>query len=238
MGGDGGEDPTGGSSGSATGGGATGGSGGGMAGTTGSGGSGGGGGDEFPNENDPCAVPGALACAGPAQNRRFICKDGLWTRAESCVDELPSGQKQNCDRRSGACADLAGNCQYEMPGYQYASCPLGGVYAETCGPDLVSITIEYCELGCDNSTQRCRQPSADELVFDRVPPTQADYVFWPTPVIPVCFRDEGGELDSERAAIRDEIESTWGRYSSIAFSGWSDCSSSGRATRTGFHRWI
>lgn len=226
MAGDGGEVATGGSSGTATGGGDTRG---GTAGSSGAGGDGGGGdgggdGDEFPSKGDPCSTPGALACAGPAQNGRFICEGGVWTETVRCVDE--TDKPSNCDRRSGVCADVRSECRSESLSYQYALCPKGGSTAESCGPDLVSIVVEQCDIGCSRDRQNCAEPSGGELLVDRLPPTGEDFVFWPTPIIPVCFRDESDAFGAEQAAIRGEIESTWGRYSSIAFSGWNGCSSS------------
>jgi hypothetical protein len=214
MAGDGGEVAMGGTGANATGGR------GGVAGTAGSSGAGGAGGeggdDEFPSKGEPCPTPGALACAGEAQKRRLICQGGVWT-----PDPVQCDYSQNCDRRNGACADIEGNCEDVQLGYHWLECPEFGTIAKSCGPDLVTIVEEECYFGCNIRTRQCAEPSAGELLVDRVPPTQNDFVFWPTPVIPVCFGGEGN--DSERAAIRDEVESTWGRYSSIAFSGWGDC---------------
>jgi hypothetical protein len=95
----------------------------------------------------------------------------------------------------------------------------------SCGPDLVNIVVEECYFGCHPNDKTCNDQSGGVLIVDRLPATQGDFVFWPTPVIPVCFQD--GDNDFERrTAIRDEVESTWGRYASIAFSGWGPCSMS------------
>jgi hypothetical protein len=215
MAGDGGEVATGGSGGGATGGGG----GGGTAGSSDAGG--GGDGDEFPNEGEPCATPGALACLGPAQKKRLICLGGMWTETDACKDD-DLNIERNCDRRSGACAVVPQECVRADP-FDYSACE--GSLMRSCGPDLVNIVVEECYFGCHPNDKTCNDESGGALIVDRVPPTQGDFVFWPTPV-PVCFEDEVIDEvdDTDRAVIRDEVESTWGRYASIAFSGWGLCS--------------
>jgi hypothetical protein len=189
------------------------GTGGGSDATGGVGGGGqGGGGEEppdFPTLGEPCETPGELACAGPAALQTLLCDGQSWIANQTC------SEYERCDRRIGTCGVMA--------------CERAGTYCagtgmlRSCGPDLVTVIDEPCILGCNETTDRCQEPVGDELIVDQPPEIESPTTYWPNPVIPVCVHG-ASRYAAEWSAIRTEVESTWGRYSALLFTGWGECS--------------
>jgi hypothetical protein len=202
---------------------------GGSSATSGEGGEGGKDATDFPQNGDPCSVPGALACwfTRPEDpqptHRRLMCEGETWVEIGSCSTRGPNPQR--CDRRDGTCRNLL--ClSGEPPGQpRLNSCFHSMV--EVCGPDLVTIEHEPCVLGCD-AGNRCREPAPGELIIDRPRSVSADENPWPERLIPVCWKPSAqiAELDGARVAVRIAVESLWSRESVVGFTGWGSCDSS------------
>ena len=94
-----------------------------------------------------CVQNGAYGCSANASVHKVLCVNGVWTSNGDCI----SGQF--CDTRPGG---TAGSCQNVLPECT-AKNPADAVCnvqtAETCGPDLVSVTNVHT---CSGSTPVCR----------------------------------------------------------------------------------
>lgn len=184
----------------------------GGAGVGGEGGGGEGGGEDppdFPTIGEPCETAGKLACPGPAALQSLVCDGESWIVNQTC------GGYERCDRRTGTCGQ-----QWCDPAGTYCA---GTQTERTCGPDQVTFIDVPCILSCDETSGRCREPIGDELIVDQPPEIESAVAYWPDPVIPVCVHD-ASRYASEWSAIRTEVESTWGRYSALVFTGWGECS--------------
>jgi len=94
----------------------------------------------------PCDKPGALACAGHAQKLQLLCDGGVWKSNGVCPGA------QICDTRpgptAGSCQDPDPKCVGKKPNESFCE----GAVRRTCGPDLLSSTIETC-----TSADHCAQ---------------------------------------------------------------------------------
>jgi hypothetical protein len=163
---------------------------------------------EFGTLGEPCVTAGELACPGPAALQSLLCDGERWIANQTCAEH------QRCDRKIGVCAST--NCET-------AGTSCWGDFERTCGPDLVTVTEVLCILSCNETTGRCQEPIGGELIIDQPPEIESPVTYWPDPAIPVCVHDES-RYASEWSAIRTEVESTWGRYSALVFTGWGECS--------------
>ena len=176
----------------------------------GGGGEGGEGVEPPPTIGEPCETPGRLACPGLAAQQSLVCDGESWIANQTC------SEFQRCDPRTGTC----GPTRCEPPG---TYC-FGWQTMRTCAPDLLTVTDVTCILGCDEIlTNRCREPVGGQLFVDGPPEISSPTTYWPNAVIPVCVHD-ASRYASEWAAIRMEVETTWGRHSALAFAGWGECS--------------
>ena len=97
-----------------------------------------------------CSPPGALACAGNAQKLQLLCDaTGHWVANGTC-----SGS-QLCDsvpgQNAGTCQDQVPQCVGHEPGFEFCI-PSGGPELDSCGPDLVTITVvTVCPVACANA---------------------------------------------------------------------------------------
>jgi hypothetical protein len=129
-----------------------------------------------------------------------------------------------CDRRNGACAETICN-------KDEATCSEWLAALVRCGPDRVTQVFETCAIACNkglgpgNGNGSCASPTGDQLITDRAPELKPSAELWPPPVISVCVRGLV-ETGRELRLIRDEVNSTWGRYSGLSFAGWGECSAS------------
>ena len=189
-------------------------------------------GEEPARAGNPCDHEGALACALAAARDRLFCEGGRWTERFPCSDG------RYCDRRSGACGVAYDGCTGDTkPGAKHC----GGLLTSdlvTCGPDLVTAEIEHCVFGCSSEKRACLQQYGTRLQLEQPPRVTAVGAFWPAPPsgdtqVPVCVTNpeatlpEGDEdsLAKQVRYVRDEVESTWGRYGGVAFTGWGPCES-------------
>jgi hypothetical protein len=167
----------------------------------------------FPEKGAACSVPGALACAAAHSISRYICKGGVWQKADDC----PTGQQipERCDRTTGTC------------GLQVCTdagartCEAGD--SRICGPDEATWITEPCPFGCLPSGA-CDGPADYELLIDRPGPLRTPTGAWPNPLIPVCWQGPETDAMSDSArVVRETVETTWGRFSSVGFPGWDTC---------------
>lgn len=86
-----------------------------------------------------CSEEDSVACAGPAQQSRLICNEGVWMTTSSC------GAGLNCDSATGECQKVASECANLTEGERF--CRDDTVFA--CGPDSLSVVeVEECQQGC------------------------------------------------------------------------------------------
>jgi hypothetical protein len=177
----------------------------------------------FSTAGEPCSDPGALTCAtSNISRKRNICTKGVWTALTACAAGT------NCDHRSGTCASILPECVGKNPGATQCrdnerDGPTDPVpfYSLTCGPDLVDLTIESCDMECNPDTGLCNLPQGDDFLVEQPPAIKAVGEYWPIAPIHVCFAPEvSADL---RGVLQDEIERTWGRHSALDFIGWDDC---------------
>lgn len=95
----------------------------------------------------PCAVPGALACAGNHQKLTVVCgRSGQWEANQTC------GSDQFCDSapgpNEGLCAAVAPPCASANPGDVVCD----GPRSLRCGPDAITTElVDSCSEDCDRS---------------------------------------------------------------------------------------
>ena len=93
-----------------------------------------------------CIQNGAYGCATNASVHKVVCLSGIWTALGDCN----SGQL--CDTRpggtAGTCRNVVTECFGKNPGDRVCNVQT----AETCGPDLVSVTTAQT---CSGSTPVC-----------------------------------------------------------------------------------
>jgi hypothetical protein len=166
-----------------------------------------------------CTHPGRLACARAGSPERLLCAGGAW------VKTIPCNTGETCDRRGGACGQVFPGCANPDDHVCVLENAVDGFYLLTCGPDLLSAELVPCPFGCETNDEtkddHCNEPTDGQLILERPPVVTTDLAFWPGPTIPVCFVNPS---DGPAAAIRDEIDRTWGRFGGISFSGWGECS--------------
>ncbi|HEX6271723.1 MAG TPA: hypothetical protein VFZ53_01720, partial [Polyangiaceae bacterium] len=87
-------------------------------------------------------------------------------------------------------------------------------------------SLEFCLFGCVGATTTtppaCGGPQEGELLIDQPGPLRTPSGLWPNPLIPVCWRNTDATSSNARA-IRERIDTTWGRFSSVGFPGWGEC---------------
>lgn len=177
--------------------------------------------EEWPVSGAPCSVPGKFACYMPASTLRYVCADGVWVQTHSCQDS----DYFRCDRRTGTCAQML--CD------KTGDFGCSGDAMMVCGPDLVTLSLEPCDFGCipgeTQSEDACAQQTVQQLLIDRPGGERFEDRRWPSPAIPVCFRDVASSAENEelREAIRHAVDTTWGRYDGVTFVGWNDCEETG-----------
>ncbi|MBI2395465.1 MAG: hypothetical protein HYV09_38205 [Deltaproteobacteria bacterium] len=97
---------------------------------------------------EACVVPGALACAGHAQEALLVCDGVRWIGNGTCA------KPQLCDTRPGptlgSCQDPDPRCVGRAPGETFCDGRLRGV----CGPDLLDATVAECASAehCDRGS--------------------------------------------------------------------------------------
>lgn len=206
--------------------------GGGQAGTKGpgggrdAGGEGGEGGESEPDAGKRCTRPGALACPPmPHADDSLLCEGGVWV-SHGC------GMNYACDHRTGACGLKNGACSGANPGDRVCQQFQPGSYSVICGPDLVSVEIvEQCVFGChtetiDDRSGECLEPTESQVFVEHAPAVTNSRSYWPGATIPVCIEpSDTTDADDQTwvGFVRDEVDSTWGRYAGIRFSGWDAC---------------
>jgi hypothetical protein len=191
----------------------------GAGGGSGAGGGGNAGGEPvFPSERDPCSEPGKLACFGPASRYRLLCDGHTWVRAETCGDEYL------CARNTGACSLSV--CDPDEP----RVCMNNS--RQVCDPDLIDTWFEPCPLGCLDGA--CLKPTSTERLTDRTASPYPDRRTWPNPIVPVCFVELDPSTLELRDAIRLAVDSTWGRFSGLGFSGFEECTGATPAIEVAF----
>lgn len=107
-------------------------------------------------EGEPCAPPGARACAEHNDTATLVCLGGIWLRSDDCDAD------QRCDSRAGqatrgACTSIAPLCLSAAPGDDVCD----GELRRTCGVDLVDYADHACPTGLvcrDDGKVRCDCP--------------------------------------------------------------------------------
>jgi|GEM_PF-2272162 len=87
---------------------------------------------------DACSERGLRACAGPSQDQRLICDNGVYQLDTPC----PAGN--NCDQLSGTCLPIVAECVGKRVGARF--CAADAV--KVCGLDLVRLETESCDGVC------------------------------------------------------------------------------------------
>ena len=102
---------------------------------------------------EQCGEIGLSTCAGPSQQQRLICDNGVYRPDVAC----PAGK--NCDQISGSCLSIVPECAGKSVGTRFCAAT-GGV--RVCGLDLVRIESEPCEGTCIDGN--CVTPSCGDGV--------------------------------------------------------------------------
>ena len=93
-----------------------------------------------------CVQAGAYGCSANASKSKVVCINGIWTANGDC----DSGQL--CDTHgggtAGSCQNIVTECDGKNPGDNVCN----GQTVETCGPDLVTVTVAQA---CTGSTPTC-----------------------------------------------------------------------------------
>lgn len=110
---------------------------------------------------EACSEPGLRLCAGPAQQRRLVCANGVYR------EETPCSANENCDQLSGNCVPIAPDCAGKAVGFRF--CGTDGK-PKTCGLDLVRLESEECSGTCRDG--RCAALGCGDGVV--TPPEQCD----------------------------------------------------------------
>jgi hypothetical protein len=92
-----------------------------------------------------------------------------------------------------------------------------------CGPDRVTLITEPCPFGCIEDFGVCDGPAEYELLIDRPGPLRTPSGVWPNPLIPVCWQNPDDAMTPSARAVRETVETTWGRFSIVCFPGWGKC---------------
>jgi hypothetical protein len=149
-----------------------------------------------------------------------MCDGRTWVAAEECATD------ERCGRKTGACTQVT--CDAPGP----IACSAEGL--SVCDPDLVASWFEACPFGCDELTVACAKPKASERLTDRTASAYANRRPWPDPIVPVCFADRAPSTLELRDAVRLAVDSTWGRFSGLSFSGFEECAGLAPAIEVGF----
>ena len=176
-----------------------------------------GGGTVGPTLNEPCEVLGSHACAGVNDQLVLACEvaeephpragEQIWSISHTCL----TGTR--CDPSTAICRPIDPACTNYI-----------GSYCTTRGGLIDCEENEFdarrqCPFGCLDGA--CLPGNDNQLIVHTDP---HDYAFgdpWPSD-IPVCFAPGEGTAGMQDV-IRDEVESTWGRYGRRQFTGWSTC---------------
>lgn len=176
-----------------------------------------GGGSVGPTLNEPCEVLGAHACAGLNDQLVLACEvaeephpnagEQIWTISHTC------GSEMRCDRTTAMCRDIGGACTNYVGPY----CTSGGGLIDC--EDNVFDGVHQCPFGCLDGA--CLLGTDNQLIVHTEHHPNSDSNTWPSDV-PVCFVP-GENTEGMQDVIRDEVESTWGRYGRVQFTGWDTC---------------
>jgi hypothetical protein len=141
------------------------------------------------------------------------CESGVWEIQETCL----AGQR--CNPSDGSCAYLQVDCAGSLFG---SACFGPGVLYDCDTAPTLKLT-RRCPFGCENAA--CREGGPDQLIVHTLVPYQSSDSRPPLArKIVVCL--QGTPIDDERWSwIRDEVESTWGRYLGLEFIGFGACES-------------
>ncbi len=133
----------------------------GRGGMSGAGGSGGGG----VMLGQPCESAGDLACQTAAGKLSLICTGGVWEANVTCSGD------QNCDGRTGSCADIVAECVDQSSGHLFCRADV----LMSCGPDLVTAEeVTECEGRCvaSEGSASCAPATCGDGVVQ--PPEECD----------------------------------------------------------------
>jgi hypothetical protein len=177
-----------------------------------------GGGTIGPTLNERCEVLGAHACTGANDQLVLACEvaeephsnagEQIWTISHTCVSEM------RCDRSTARCRAIHGACT----NYVEPTCTSGGGLVD-CEESLFDGVVRQCPFGCRDGA--CLLGSGNQLIVHTEEHPNSDGTRWPSDV-PVCFVP-GESTAAMQDLIRDEVESTWGRYGGVQFTGWGTC---------------
>jgi len=112
-------------------------------------------------DGDPCSETGLSTCAGPSQQRRFVCRNGVYR------PDLPCSAGTNCDQISGSCLPIIAECAGKSVGTRFCGATAA---VKVCGLDLVRVESEQCEGTCADGN--CVTRSCGDGVT--TPPEQCD----------------------------------------------------------------
>jgi cysteine-rich repeat protein len=87
---------------------------------------------------EPCGETGLRVCAGPSQQQRLVCENGVYR------PDGPCSVGSNCDQLSGACLPVIAECAGKPIGTRFCA----GAEVKVCGLDLVRVESEQCEGTC------------------------------------------------------------------------------------------
>jgi hypothetical protein len=172
-----------------------------------------------PTLNEPCEELDARACAG--LNDRLVLKcevaepphpaagERIWLVSHTC------GSEERCDPASGACREVHFTCT----NYTGRHCTENGGLLD-CETSPFGSGARQCPFGCLDGA--CLDGTGNRLIVHTEVSDWFRSELWPAD-IPVCFVP-GSETASMQAFIREEVESTWGRYGNLNFSGFGSCS--------------
>jgi hypothetical protein len=108
-----------------------------------------------------CTPEKATRCEGNAQSARSVCKGGVWTTTDACVDG------QLCDTvgtPAGQCAVVDARCFGHKPGDSFCD----GATRIVCGVDLTSAEATTCDSAqlCAAATSGCATCLDNEFTCD------------------------------------------------------------------------
>jgi hypothetical protein len=131
----------------------------------------------------------------------------IWNVAQTCFGET------RCDRSTATCRFIDSAC------YNYIEphCTSEGALVD-CDESAFE-PLRQCPFGCLEGA--CLPGSGNQLIVHTEDHSSSNSDFWPSD-IPVCFIP-GESTAGMQDVIRDEVESTWGRYGRIQYTGWGTC---------------
>ena len=148
-----------------------------------------------------------MACSDSSASLILQCRNGLWAEAITCESTYT-----RCLRTAGQCSGVDPACTSHIVEGPFCD----GGDAIDCDSHLYRQSRYHCQYGCEAGA--CLPGGAGDLTL-HLGEGMVFSELWQKP-IPVCVR--GGNEDLV-ALVREEVETTWSRYFSVAFTGFGPC---------------